>query len=294
MDGALYSPVIIPLTYIKHTIQHIMDPLTACWTSLDTLRWYIYHWRARPRETWQQAITRFFHTLQSEDIDLQITDDTLNIFRGDDPRPVQNAPKYVKRLHGFLKSKPHRFRTVRKDPTRKTIHYKGYKRGVGRIDRAAWAEWACYGFYTLAPNKQYAVTDLLQVGLHRCTFRHRHPYRRPPPHPLKHIFNTRSRYQWTPGTAAVSSSGSSSSRGRSLSVDTGRDIYGRHASTLTRGIDSHHTLVIFHINTCQPSGGVNSYYPLSPSSLPYKPPPHSSHSTDASSYQDCGGCSSSN
>ena len=260
-----------------------MDPLTACWTSLDTLRWYIYHWRTRPRETWQQAITRFFHTLQHQPINLQITDHTLTIFHGDDPRPVQNAPKRVKRLHAFLNSKPHRFKIVHKDPTRKTICYSGYKRGVGHIDRAAWAEWACYGFYTLAPNKQYAITDLLQVGLQACSFQHRHTDRRPPPHPLQRIFNTRPKHQWTPGTAAVSSFGSSSSRGRSLSVDTGKDIYGHHTYTQTHGTGSLHTLVIFHINTYQLYGGVNSYSHVSPPSSPYKPRPHSSLSTHAPS-----------
>lgn len=272
----------------------MMDPLTSCWTSLDTLRWYMYHWRARPRETWQQAVQRFFQTLEKEPIALEITDDTLVIFQNDDPRPVKNAPKHVKRLHTFLKSKPHRFNCVQRDPTRKTIHFKHYKRGVGFIDRAVWAEWACYGFFTLAPNKQYAVADMLAVGLSGCTFQHHKRGYRPPPHPLKHIFNTLPQKQWKRGTASVSSSGSSSLRARSLSVDTGKDIYGRLISTQTRGTGLHHTLVIFHINSYQSSGLANSYSPLSPSSWSKKTNSFSQPNTSDSSSQDSGGCSFSN
>lgn len=254
----------------------------------------MYHWRARPRESWQQAIRRFFQTLEQEPIAIEITDHTLTIFNNDDPRPVKNAPKHVKRLHAFLKSKPHRFNCVQRDPTRKTIHFKHYKRGVGFIDRAVWAEWACYGFFTLAPNKQYAVTDMLAVGLCERSFRHRKRGYRPPPHPLKHIFNTRPTHQWKRGTASVSSSGSSSWRARSLSVDTGKDIYGRLISTQTPGIGLHHTLVIFHINGYQSSGQANSYSPASPHSWPKKTNSLSQPTTPDSSSRDSGGCSFSN
>lgn len=243
-----------------------MDPLSACWNSLDTARWYIYHFRSRPRETWQNALQRLFETIQNCPIDLRITNTTLTLFRNDDPRPIANAPKYVKRLHKFLVSKPHRFQTVHKDPTRKTFAYSNYIRGVGRIDRDMWAEWIVAGLYQMAPTHRYLLTDMFIIALRGRTF---HASRkRPPPHPLNYLFNTPKKKQWKRGTAPPSSSGASLLRGRSLSEATGRDIYGRLLSMQTHGTDSPHTLLLFRIRDVSTFGTQNSYSPVSPSYSP--------------------------
>ena len=244
----------------------MMDPLSACWNSLDTARWYIYHFRSRPRETWQNALQRLFETIQNCPIDLRITNTTLTLFRNDDPRPIANAPKYVKRLHKFLVSKPHRFQTVHKDPTRKTFAYSNYIRGVGRIDRDMWAEWIVAGLYQMAPTHRYLLTDMFIIALRGRTF---HASRkRPPPHPLNYLFNTPKKKQWKRGTAPPSSSGASLLRGRSLSEATGRDIYGRLLSMQTHGTDSPHTLLLFRIRDVSTFGTQNSYSPVSPSYSP--------------------------
>lgn len=244
----------------------MMDPLSRCWKSLNTPRWYVFHFCSRPRETWQDAIVRMFETIEHAPIDLRVTRTTLTLFRGDDPRPVAHAPKCVRRLHDFLVSKPHRFHTVHRDPTRKTFAYSNYIRGVGRIDRDTWAAWMCAGLVRMAPAHAYVITDILCVGLRGRRFHH--PRKRPPSHPLEYLFNTRPKKQCKRGTAPPSSSGASSRRARSLSEATGRDIYGPLISMQTRGTDSHHTLLLFRIRDASMFGLQNSYSPVSPSLSP--------------------------
>ena len=243
-----------------------MDPLSACWKSLDTPRWYLYHFRSRTRETWQKALERMFETIENAPIDLSVTKTSLRLFRGDDPRPVKHAPKVVRKLHTFLLSKPHRFHTVKKDPTRRTVHYSNYIRGVGYIDRDMWAEWICAGLYRGFPKHRYILTDMLTLALRRRRFHQ--PRKRPPPHPLNYLFNTPKKKQWKRGTVSHSLSGASLSRGRSLSEATGKDIYGPLISMQTHGTGSHHTLLIFRTRDATMFGLQNSYSPLSPSLSP--------------------------
>ena len=243
-----------------------MDPLSACWKSLNTPRWYIYHFRSRPKETWQKAIQRLFETIERAPIDLCVTNTSITLFRNDDPRPVHQAPRALKQLHAFLLSKPHRFQHVTRDPTRKTLTLKNYIRGVGTIDRNLWAEWICAGIFRMAHKHSYAVTDILTIGLRGRTFFK--PRKRPPPHPLSYLFNTPKPKQWKHGTNSPSQYGLFSSRERSLSEASGKDIYGTQTYTLTRGTDSHSTLHIYHIRNVPAYGSQKSYSPSSPSFSP--------------------------
>lgn len=243
-----------------------MDPLSRCWKSLDTARWYVFHFRPRPRETWQNATSRLFRTIEESPIDLRVTEHEFGLFRGDDLRPVKDGPKCVCRLHRFLISKPHRFHTVEKDPTRRTFSFSNYIRGVGFIDRDMWAEWICAGLYRMAPMHRYLITDILMIGLRGRQFYT--PRKRPPPHPLKYLFNTPKKNQWKHGTISRSLSGASLPRARSLSEATGKDIYGPLLSMQTHGTDSHHTLLLFRIRDASTFGAQSSYSPLSPSFSP--------------------------
>ena len=92
-----------------------MDPLSRCWKSLDTPRWYVFHFRSRPRETWQEAMVRMFKTIEHAPIDLRVTRTTLTLFRDDDPRPLHVRPNVYNASTTF--SYPnHIVSSVQRDP----------------------------------------------------------------------------------------------------------------------------------------------------------------------------------